>query len=115
MFGHLQVFHHYYQRQHAVTLWEIYNDGAVPWVHLNNLQVKEMLSKKIEPLDLENCPASIRPLLLQCWNEDPNGRPKFEDIHKKLQELTISEEEKVQDQQENSYSIVSERAYLNNE
>ena len=75
----------------AVTAWELYSDGEIPFSMLSDSVVVSLV------LDRERRPS--RPAKLQsddlwsiittCWLQDPKARPTFDDVHIKLKRLCV--------------------------
>uniref|UniRef100_A0ACB8ER97 Tyrosine-protein kinase transmembrane receptor ror2 n=1 Tax=Sphaerodactylus townsendi TaxID=933632 RepID=A0ACB8ER97_9SAUR len=69
---------------YGVLLWEIFSYGLQPYCGYSNQDVIEMIrNRQVLPCP-DDCPAWIYSLMLECWNEFPNRRPRFKDIHNRL-------------------------------
>ena len=68
----------------GVLLWEIFSYGAQPYYGYTNQQVIEMIRNKQTLSCPSECPANIYSLMVQCWNEQPQNRPTFNILHKRL-------------------------------
>eukprot|EP00118_Oscarella_pearsei_P024028 m.296774 g.296774 ORF g.296774 m.296774 type:complete len:595 (+) comp40765_c0_seq4:1891-3675(+) len=76
----------------GVTLWEIMTLAEVPYAGMSSREVANEVKKGLrleKPLD---CLNETYDLMLECWNAEPQERPKFENIilclEKTLQSLT---------------------------
>ncbi|KAH0628181.1 hypothetical protein JD844_009021 [Phrynosoma platyrhinos] len=69
---------------YGVVLWEIFSYGLQPYCGYSNQDVIEMIrNRQVLPCP-DDCPAWMYSLMLECWNEFPNRRPRFKDIHNRL-------------------------------
>ncbi|NXI35921.1 ROR2 kinase, partial [Galbula dea] len=69
---------------YGVVLWEVFSYGLQPYCGYSNQDVIEMIrSRQVLPCP-DDCPTWIYTLMLECWNEFPNRRPRFKDIHNRL-------------------------------
>ncbi|KAJ7414464.1 Tyrosine-protein kinase transmembrane receptor ROR2 [Pitangus sulphuratus] len=69
---------------YGVVLWEVFSYGLQPYCGYSNQDVIEMIrNRQILPCP-DDCPTWIYTLMLECWNEFPNRRPRFKDIHNRL-------------------------------
>ncbi|XP_051818346.1 tyrosine-protein kinase transmembrane receptor ROR2 [Antechinus flavipes] len=69
---------------YGVVLWEIFSYGLQPYCGYSNQDVIEMIrNRQILPCP-DDCPAWVYTLMVECWNEFPNRRPRFKDIHNRL-------------------------------
>lgn len=69
----------------GVTLWEMFSFGKEPWAGLNMNEIIENISTETKRLPSpEACPTMVYQTLLQCWNTDPNCRPKFSTLYQYL-------------------------------
>uniref|UniRef100_A0A914XQZ6 non-specific protein-tyrosine kinase n=1 Tax=Plectus sambesii TaxID=2011161 RepID=A0A914XQZ6_9BILA len=73
----------------GVTMWEMFSYGFQPWVGMTGAQILSAIdsprSQRLEQPDA--CPQEYYSLMLQCWEHDPNNRPKFADIRSVLPEI----------------------------
>ncbi|KAL6049657.1 kinase 6 [Balamuthia mandrillaris] len=77
----------------AVTLWEIFSLGQLPYAELSNREtVKEIEAGYRLPCPTR-CPPPIYNLMLRCWDEDAKQRPNFQDIYSVLAQVQRQEEE----------------------
>lgn len=90
-FGHLEVciLNVCYS---TVTLWEIFNNGDLPWKNIRNLdRVQEMIQdkKKFKMPSQGNCPANIYKIIGECLKVEVDERPNFQKILSDLEALEI--------------------------
>ncbi|XP_035702786.1 vascular endothelial growth factor receptor kdr-like isoform X2 [Folsomia candida] len=72
----------------GVTIWEIFTLGDVPYTGLNWSQ--EFVYQVMDGLRLpkpRGCDDTTYTLMKSCWNNDPQLRPTFVELHKKLLDL----------------------------
>ncbi|XP_006903373.1 PREDICTED: tyrosine-protein kinase transmembrane receptor ROR2-like [Elephantulus edwardii] len=69
---------------YGVVLWEIFSYGLQPYCGYSNQDVVEMIrNRQVLPCP-DDCPSWVYALMIECWNEFPNRRPRFKDIHSRL-------------------------------
>ncbi|XP_069736046.1 tyrosine-protein kinase transmembrane receptor ROR2 isoform X1 [Phaenicophaeus curvirostris] len=69
---------------YGVVLWEVFSYGLQPYCGYSNQDVIEMIrNRQVLPCP-DDCPTWMYTLMLECWNEFPNRRPRFKDIHNRL-------------------------------
>lgn len=63
-----------------MLLWEIFNDGQIPyhWHSDNTEAYKAIVGGEILPK--ASCPDEIFDLAKSCWEEEPEQRPSFSAI-----------------------------------
>lgn len=66
---------------------EIFTGGESPYVGLKTTEVLEKIPEGFRMSIPESCPKNVFELIEQCWNQDPEKRPSFPEIEKKLKEL----------------------------
>lgn len=69
-----------------MTLWEIFNNGAVPWASETNQEAAELIISG-STLEQMKCPDMIFQIISTCFLKDPNSRPSFEELYKQLHKL----------------------------
>lgn len=68
----------------GVVMWEIYSYGTQPYFGYSNLEVMQMIrAHQVLPCPTE-CPAQVYALMVDCWNEMPQRRPRFSKVHSQL-------------------------------
>ena len=68
-------------------MYEILDNGNIPYAGMNNMEVIERVSEGYRLPKLKDFPDELYELMLQCWNQDPKERPSFSEILKKLNEI----------------------------
>ncbi|ELR17771.1 protein kinase domain containing protein [Acanthamoeba castellanii str. Neff] len=72
----------------AVTLWEIFSFGQTPYTGMSPLQVVKALDSGYRLSRPEFCPKRLYDeIICKCLTFDPEARPTFNEIFKKLEEL----------------------------
>ncbi|XP_050072569.1 uncharacterized protein LOC126560654 [Anopheles maculipalpis] len=69
----------------GIVLWEIGTLGGYPYPSVSNHELFAYLQEGKRLERPENCTPEVYDLMLQCWREDPNERPSFQQISKHLQ------------------------------
>jgi len=65
----------------GVVMWEIFSYGMIPYAGLSNERVIEKVT--IEGYRLPspaNCPKEIYQWMLDCWNNEAEQRPSFQQL-----------------------------------
>ena len=66
---------------YGVTVWEIYNYGAMPWGNVKNLLQIVARQRSGERLPRpDDCSDDIWQLMSSCWMQDRARRPSFEQV-----------------------------------
>ena len=68
----------------GVVVWEIYSLGHLPYSSVQNSKLLEHLQSGQRLYPPERTPASMRTLMVRCWDGDPEKRPCFAEIHNNL-------------------------------
>ncbi|XP_026743356.1 tyrosine-protein kinase-like otk [Trichoplusia ni] len=69
----------------AVTVWEIYTKGELPFAKLNDNSVLERVkSGSLEWTIPDSMPEALGELLKRCWSKSPSDRPQFTEIYDEL-------------------------------
>ncbi|CAO1368945.1 unnamed protein product [Diamesa hyperborea] len=68
----------------AIVLWEIGTLGGFPYPTVSNHELLTFLKTGQRLEQPENCSTYLFELMSQCWAADPDDRPSFSDINKKL-------------------------------
>ena len=68
----------------GVLMWELYSYGTQPYFGYSNLEVMQMVRvHQVLPCPAE-CPAQVYALMVDCWNETPQRRPRFTKVLSQL-------------------------------
>ncbi|XP_053735164.1 tyrosine-protein kinase ITK/TSK isoform X1 [Synchiropus splendidus] len=70
----------------GVLMWEVYNEGRLPYENRSNSEVAESLNAGLRLLKPRLAPEPVYLLMDWCWKEKPSARPTFAQL---LNELTI--------------------------
>ncbi|XP_068181560.1 tyrosine-protein kinase ITK/TSK isoform X2 [Antennarius striatus] len=61
----------------GVLMWEVYNEGRLPYEKKSNLEVIEALNAGMRLLKPHLAPDEVYLLMEWCWKEKPSERPSF--------------------------------------
>ncbi|KAM4586721.1 tyrosine-protein kinase ITK/TSK [Fundulus diaphanus] len=61
----------------GVLMWEIYNEGRLPYENRSNAEVVESLNAGMRLLKPRLAPDQVHMLMEWCWKEKPEDRPSF--------------------------------------
>ncbi|KAK2849400.1 hypothetical protein Q5P01_009234 [Channa striata] len=61
----------------GVLMWEVYNEGRLPYENRSNSEVVESLNAGLRLLKPRMAPDAIHELMEWCWKEKPEDRPSF--------------------------------------
>ncbi|XP_068755364.1 myoblast growth factor receptor egl-15-like isoform X3 [Montipora capricornis] len=72
---------------YGVVLWEIATLGGSPYALMKNKQLLENLKAgyRLEKPDM--CTDPVYALMTDCWNQDPDERPSFQRLYKRLDDM----------------------------
>uniref|UniRef100_A0A1I8EX68 Protein kinase domain-containing protein n=2 Tax=Wuchereria bancrofti TaxID=6293 RepID=A0A1I8EX68_WUCBA len=69
----------------GVLMWEIYEDGDIPYRNLSNLEIRSFVIHSQRRLELpKKAPMKVKKLMTRCWEEDPSRRPTFQELESTL-------------------------------
>ncbi|XP_030830350.1 tyrosine kinase receptor Cad96Ca-like [Strongylocentrotus purpuratus] len=71
----------------AVLMWEILTLGARPYTGMESGQVKMAVEVGYRLPKPDHCSQSLYDLMLECWIDDPRGRPTFSEILVRLETM----------------------------
>ena len=74
---------------YGVTLWEIYSIGNVPWKGLSPIEIRDILMEGQRLGRPERCPADVFDVMRACWKDNPQKRPTFADIMRRIKVVRI--------------------------
>uniref|UniRef100_A0A3Q4I352 Tyrosine-protein kinase n=1 Tax=Neolamprologus brichardi TaxID=32507 RepID=A0A3Q4I352_NEOBR len=60
-----------------VLMWEVYNEGRLPYENRTNAEVVDSLNAGLRLLKPRLAPDSVHLLMEWCWKEKPDDRPTF--------------------------------------
>ncbi|XP_039975422.1 tyrosine-protein kinase ITK/TSK isoform X2 [Xiphias gladius] len=61
----------------GVLMWEVYNEGRLPYENRSNAEVVESLNAGLRLLKPRLAPDAVYLLMEWCWKEKPEDRPSF--------------------------------------
>ncbi|KAM9356613.1 tyrosine-protein kinase ITK/TSK [Symphorus nematophorus] len=61
----------------GVLMWEVYNEGRLPYENRSNAEVVESLNAGLRLLKPRLAPDAVHLLMEWCWKEKPEDRPSF--------------------------------------
>nr|XP_037289181.1 LOW QUALITY PROTEIN: tyrosine-protein kinase CSK-like [Rhipicephalus microplus] len=73
----------------GILLWEIYSFGRVPYPRIPLADVVRHVSKGYRMESPEGCPSDVYELMRAAWQEEPQERPTFAQVLRKLQGLKL--------------------------
>lgn len=73
----------------GVTVWEMYSYGTPPFYGVNNVEVLNMVRQRCLLECPDNCPPRMYSLMVECWHETPARRPRFAELHARLQTWSV--------------------------
>ncbi|KAJ7383416.1 hypothetical protein OS493_028092 [Desmophyllum pertusum] len=76
---------------YGVVMWEIATVGGSPYPLLGNAELMRLLKRgyRMEKPDL--CSDDFYSLMLDCWRQDRDERPSFQELFERLEQLMIQE------------------------
>ncbi|XP_068727483.1 fibroblast growth factor receptor 1-like [Montipora capricornis] len=78
---------------YGVVLWEIATLGGSPYALMKSKQLLENLKAgyRLEKPDM--CTDPVYALMRDCWNQDPDERPSFQRLYKRLDDMLEEQED----------------------
>ncbi|XP_068676920.1 platelet-derived growth factor receptor alpha-like isoform X1 [Montipora foliosa] len=78
---------------YGVVLWEIATLGGSPYALMKNKQLLQNLKAgyRLEKPDM--CTDPVYALMRDCWNQDPDERPSFQRLYKRLDDMLEEQED----------------------
>uniref|UniRef100_A0A3P8WXY5 Tyrosine-protein kinase n=1 Tax=Cynoglossus semilaevis TaxID=244447 RepID=A0A3P8WXY5_CYNSE len=71
----------------GVLMWEVYNEGRLPYENRSNTEVVESLNSGLRLLKPRLAPDAVYLLMEWCWKEKPDDRPTFAQLLHELASL----------------------------
>ncbi|VDN01444.1 unnamed protein product [Thelazia callipaeda] len=76
----------------GVLLWEIYENGEIPYRGLTNMEIRSYVIHSQNRLDIpKNAPPKVKRLIAQCWEENPSRRPTVHELKNTIQGIEPNE------------------------
>nr|XP_046262891.1 tyrosine-protein kinase ITK/TSK [Scatophagus argus] len=72
----------------GVLMWEVYNEGRLPYENRTNTEVVESLNSGLRLLKPRLAPDAVHLLMEWCWKEKPEDRPSFALLLHELASIT---------------------------
>eukprot|EP01118_Nematostelium_gracile_P017720 TRINITY_DN7664_c0_g1_i2.p1 TRINITY_DN7664_c0_g1~~TRINITY_DN7664_c0_g1_i2.p1 ORF type:complete len:274 (-),score=63.25 TRINITY_DN7664_c0_g1_i2:46-867(-) len=69
----------------GVVVWEVFSFGTRPYLEMENPEVLKYVLAGKKLMKPENCNGEVWQIVVECFDHDPEKRPTFEDILKRLQ------------------------------
>uniref|UniRef100_A0A914DMA1 non-specific protein-tyrosine kinase n=1 Tax=Acrobeloides nanus TaxID=290746 RepID=A0A914DMA1_9BILA len=74
---------------YAVTLWEMFSYGQMPWNGYSGSQILHAIDTLRQKLECpESCPSDFYRIMCQCWSHEPERRPSFDDLVQNLPDVS---------------------------
>ncbi|KAK8403578.1 hypothetical protein O3P69_000556 [Scylla paramamosain] len=74
----------------GILLWEIYSFGRVPYPRIPLADVMKHVEKGYRMEAPDCCPAEVYQLMKEAWDLDPQKRPSFHEVSKRLTQLHLT-------------------------
>ncbi|MPC22955.1 Tyrosine-protein kinase CSK [Portunus trituberculatus] len=74
----------------GILLWEIYSFGRVPYPRIPLADVMKHVEKGYRMEAPDCCPAEVYQLMKEAWDLDPEKRPSFDEVSKRLSQLHLT-------------------------
>ena len=71
----------------GVAVWELFTYGSLPFETKKDEEVIDFVLHEGRLMKPTKCSNSIYEIILSCWNEDPQSRPNFFDLHENIADL----------------------------
>ncbi|XP_019856305.1 PREDICTED: tyrosine-protein kinase-like, partial [Amphimedon queenslandica] len=68
----------------GILLWELVTKGNLPYPGMTNVEVVEAVPQGYRMIIPEDCPEPFQQLMVNCWEQNDDERPRFEDIFETL-------------------------------
>ncbi|XP_069598146.1 ephrin type-A receptor 2 isoform X1 [Ranitomeya imitator] len=72
---------------YGIVMWEVMSFGERPYWEMSNQEVMKAINEGFRLPAPMDCPSAIYQLMMQCWQQERNRRPKFADIVSILDKL----------------------------
>ena len=70
----------------GVVMWEIFSYAMQPYFGFSNEEVVDTVRRGRLLSCPDNCPSQIYSLMKECWNMEPEERPSFKKLYRRLSE-----------------------------
>ncbi|KAL9987755.1 hypothetical protein ACROYT_G002111 [Oculina patagonica] len=75
----------------GVLLWELSTMGGIPYPGISNSQLYKRLKRGYRMEKPDMCTDEIYSVMLDCWKEDPDERPSFEQVISTLETMMTAD------------------------
>lgn len=72
----------------GILCWEIFTAGKSPYATFSNPAVADEVRRGYRLEQPPHCPNDVHQIMQKCWEQVPENRPSFRDIHESIQVLT---------------------------
>ncbi|XP_064616868.1 angiopoietin-1 receptor-like [Liolophura sinensis] len=72
----------------GVLMWEIMTYGATPYGKMKSKEIRHLLSQNCRLACPKSCQIPLYTVMLECWKDDPAERPSFQDLSRRLVDMT---------------------------
>jgi Protein tyrosine and serine/threonine kinase len=73
----------------AVTAWEIFSLGRVPWMGMSNSEAMDNVLRGERLARPDNTPEEVWEVMCDAWKQTASNRPTFTDIFRRLKECHV--------------------------
>ncbi|XP_033641683.1 fibroblast growth factor receptor 2-like [Asterias rubens] len=73
----------------AVLLWEIVTIGSYPFPGMSSKKLIKELQRGYRMPRPDHCSGDVYDMMLDCWRENPEDRPTFENLRNRLEAILI--------------------------
>ncbi|XP_071949329.1 tyrosine-protein kinase Tec-like isoform X2 [Antedon mediterranea] len=69
----------------GILMWEVFSGGKMPYPTMTNVEVVDQVTRHHYRMEQpESCPPDVYRLMRRCWENKPEDRPPFSQIHRTL-------------------------------
>ncbi|XP_078372013.1 uncharacterized protein LOC144655597 [Oculina patagonica] len=76
---------------YGVVMWEIATVGGTPYPLLGNAELMRRLKAGYRMEKPDMCPDNFYTIMLDCWKQDRDERPSFQELLERLEQLMLQE------------------------
>ncbi|KAL9972466.1 hypothetical protein ACROYT_G018772 [Oculina patagonica] len=76
---------------YGVVMWEIGTVGGTPYPLLGNAELMRRLKTGYRMEKPDMCPDNFYAMMLDCWKQDRDERPSFQELLERLEQLMLQE------------------------
>ncbi|KAK2182661.1 hypothetical protein NP493_342g02055 [Ridgeia piscesae] len=71
----------------GVTLWELLTRGCSPYPDVDSFNIKSYVMSGRRMSQPQHAPDDVYALISRCWQDDPDHRPSFKNLHVELRDI----------------------------